>query len=227
MSEAPRQLPLDLPHAPSFAAQDYLPAASNRDAQRAVQAWPRWAANALLLLGPAGSGKSHLAAIWARAAQAHRIDAAALGAARVGALAKARAILVEDADRVGANETALFHLLNIAREAGASVLLTARNAPDLWAIKTPDLLSRLRQAPTAALGAPDDELIRAVLFKLFGDRQLSVEPAVVAYVAKHMERSLGAARAIVAKLDEEAMARGRGVTRAMAAELLRWAPEEG
>ena len=101
------------------------------------------------------------------------------------------------------------------------MLLTARQGPDAWGLKIPDLLSRLRLAPIVRLDTPDIELTEAVLFKLFSDRQLQVEPQVIAYIATRIERSLGAARRLVATLDREALAKGRRVTRAMAAEVMR------
>jgi chromosomal replication initiation ATPase DnaA len=219
-----RQLTLDWPHAPSYAREDFLEAPGNAEALRVILAWPNWAARTLMLVGPSGAGKSHLGAIWARAAAARAVSAETLPHTPLVELAAAHTLLIEDADRIGAHESALFHLLNLTRESGAFLLLTARAQPDVWGLKTPDLLSRLRLAPIVSLGAPDLDLSQAVLFKLFSDRQLVVDPSVIAYIALRIERSLDAARAIVAALDREALARGRGVTRAMAAELLRDAP---
>jgi len=221
-----RQLPLDLRHEPSFAREDFLSGPANAEALRAIEAWPDWPGRMLLLVGPAGSGKSHLGAIWARRAGAAIAEAAALSDARPADLAHSKAILIENADRLGAAEANLFHLINLARESEACVLLTARSAPDDWGLTKPDLHSRLRLAPVVALGEPDEQLARAVLFKLFSDRQLAVEPAVIAYIALRIERSLGAARAIVEALDREALARGKAVTRAMAALVLKDAAGE-
>ena len=140
---------------------------------------------------------------------------------------QASALLIEDVDRIGQAEDRLFHLVNAALQNGVWTLLTARAAPEAWDLKTPDLLSRLRLAPVIRLEAPDIELTEAVLFKLFSDRQLQVEPRVVAYIAVRIERSLGEARKLVDTLDREALALGRRVTRAMASELLREvAPED-
>jgi chromosomal replication initiation ATPase DnaA len=217
-----RQIPLDLPHEPSFAREDFLESAANVEALRAVETWPHWAGGMLLLIGPGGSGKSHLGAIWARSSGAAiaRPDA-------LPATPGAPALLIDDADRIGERETALFHLINQAREADVALLLTARAPPDAWLLTTADLVSRLRLAPVARLQPPDDDLARAVLFKLFADRQLAVDPSVIAYIALRIERSLGAARAIVAALDREGLARGKAVTRAMAAEVLKgWTGEE-
>ncbi len=221
MSERTRQLTLDWPHEPSSAREDFLPSGENADALAAIDAWPRWPSPTLLLVGPAGAGKSHLGAIWARRTEAPTARADRLGDAAPAELANAPALLIEDADRIGAEEATLFHLLNMLRERAVPTLITARGPPDLWGLKTPDLLSRLRLAPIVRLGEPDLDLARAVLFKLFSDRQLIVDPAVVGYIALRVERSLDAARAIVAALDREALARGARITRAMAADLLR------
>ena len=127
--------------------------------------------------------------------------------------------MLDGVDRV-ADETALFHLLNFAAESGATLLMSARRPLRAEAVRLPDLLSRLRRAPVVEIGAPDDDLLRRVLEKLFRDRQLLVDPPVVAYTVLRLERSLGAARAFVAALDREALAQGRRVTRALAAEVL-------
>lgn len=221
MTGPPRQLTLDWPHQPSFAAEDFLAAPSNREALDAVARWPGWPSRMLLLLGPDGSGKSHLGALWAQKAGATVVRADSLGDPEVAACSSSAAILIEDADRVGAGEDRLFHILDASIRRQSFALLTARRPPDAWALRTPDLLSRLRLAPLVTLGAPDIELTEAVLVKLFSDRQLLVEPRVAAFIALRIERSLAAARDIVATLDREALSQGRRVTRAMAAEILR------
>ncbi|HME85171.1 MAG TPA: DnaA/Hda family protein [Roseiarcus sp.] len=227
MIRPPRQLTLDWPHQPSFAREDFLAAPSNREALRAIDQWPNWAARMLLLVGPEGAGKSHLAWFWARTANATVAHGASLDLASLELGAQTSALLIEDADRIGPAEDRLFHLVNAALQNGVWTLLTARAAPEAWDLRTPDLLSRLRLAPVIRLEAPDIELTEAVLFKLFSDRQLEVEPHVVAYIALRIERSLGEARRLVDMLDREALALGRRVTRAMASQLLReLAPED-
>jgi chromosomal replication initiation ATPase DnaA len=216
-----RQLPLQWPHAASFAREDFLAAPENVEALRLIESWPKWPSPTLLLIGPKGSGKSHLGAIWAAQAQARETRGDALRGADLVSLASGPALLIDDVDRVGSAEAELFHLLNLLKEHAVGALMTASSPPDAWGLRTADLLSRLRLAPIARLGAPEPDLLRAVLFKLFSDRQLVVEPPVVNYLAMRLERSLDAARAIVEALDREALARGKAVTRALAAELLR------
>jgi chromosomal replication initiation ATPase DnaA len=226
MTGPSRQLPLDLPHEPSFAREDFLEAPSNAEALAAIEEWAAWPGRMLLLIGPPGAGKSHLAAIWARAAQAVTIEAESLAEVGPAEVGRARGVLIENADRIGEAEANLFHLINLARESGAYLLITARGAPDNWGLKMPDLRSRLRLAPVVALSEPDMELARAVLFKLFSDRQITVEPSVIGYIALRIERSLGAARAVVEALDREALARGAAVSRSMAAALFKEAEDE-
>jgi chromosomal replication initiation ATPase DnaA len=220
MTSPPRQLTFRWPHSPSFAREDFLSAPSNLDALTAVELWPNWSARMLMLVGPEGAGKSHLGAIWAGAARAIPLAGGALNERSLEACAKGRAMLIEDADQAGGAETLLFHLINAALQYKTWLLLTSRSAPDAWGFKTPDLLSRLRLAPVVRLAAPDIELTEAVLFKLFSDRQLQVEPHVIAYIALRIERSLGAARELVGRLDNEALTLGRRITRAMASDAL-------
>ena len=221
MMAPPRQLTFRWSHSPSFAREDFLSAPSNRDALAAVELWPNWAGRMLMLVGPEGAGKSHLGAIWARAADAIILSGEGLDERSIQACARADAVLIEDADCAKRAEALFFHLINTALQNNAWLLLTGRTAPDAWGLNTPDLLSRLRLAPVARLDAPDIELTEAVLFKLFSDRQLQVDPRVISYIALRIERSLGAARALVDTLDNEALTQGRRITRTMANNALR------
>jgi chromosomal replication initiation ATPase DnaA len=221
MMSPPRQLTFRWPHSPSFAREDFLPAPSNLDALAAIELWPNWAGRMLMLVGPEGAGKSHLGAIWARAASAIILAGEGLDEQSLEACARARAVLIEDAYCATRGEALFFHLINTAMQNNAWLMLTCRTPPDAWGLTTPDLLSRLRLAPVVRLAAPDIELTEAVLFKLFSDRQLQVEPHVIAYIALRIERSLGAARELVAMLDNEALTQGRRITRAMASNALR------
>jgi chromosomal replication initiation ATPase DnaA len=221
-----QQLGLELPLEPQFSREDFLISDSNADALRLIEAWPHWPDSVLLLIGERGSGKSHLAAIWAAQAGAEIFSGATLAHADVMALTEEPALVIDAIDELGAAEAPLFHLLNLARQGRRSLLLTAQRRPDLWGLKTPDLLSRLRLAPVVELGAPDDALLQSVLHKLFRDRQLLVDPAVIDFIALHIDRSLEVARAFVELIDRVALARGSAVTRSLARELLIDATDE-
>jgi len=222
-SSGPHQLALALAHHESFAREDFLAGPSNAAALGMIERWPDWPDRALALVGPAGSGKSHLAAIWAERTGARLLSSRALDEPLAGALATG-ALVVEDV-RVGAfEELALFHLLNLAREQRAFLLLTSRTSPVTWPVRVPDLASRLRALPLAELRPADDALLRAVLIKLFADRQLAVDETLVGYLAARIERSVPAARAAVMALDQAALRLQRPVNRALAVEILR-APE--
>ncbi|WP_262027192.1 DnaA ATPase domain-containing protein [Microvirga sp. Mcv34] len=225
MREMPKQLAFDLPLDPRFGAEDFLVSPSNEQAYGLIESWPDWPDTILLLVGPRGSGKSHLASIWATNARAWTMDASGITQDKVPHLVSNGALAIEDMDRGERDEAALFHLLNLARERKASLLITCETPPDRWSLRTPDLLSRLRLAPSVSLEAPDDALLKAVLVKLFVDRQLVVDTSVVDYIALRIERSLAKASELVALLDREALSRGRRVSRAIAAEILGAAQE--
>ncbi len=218
MTSTLRQMPLDLPVPERLEAEDFLVSPSNETAFSAVEIWPDWSDTVLILMGPEAAGKSHLAAIWAQKSKAWTITGQDLLSDQVPYLVSKGALVIEDADRA-VDEHALFHLLNASREKGTFVLLTARSAPDLWGLKTPDLLSRLRLARSIMIGEPDDALLGAILVKLFLDRQLIVDTALIDTLKNRIDRSIASARAAVDRLDREALARGRRVNRALALDL--------
>ncbi len=221
MNLAPRQLVLALDHAESFAREDFLAGPSNEAALALIDRWPDWPDRAMALVGPEGSGKTHLASIWAEAAGARVLAAKLLGRSDVPAALATGALVLEDLDPAALDERALFHLLNLAREEGAYLLITAREPPAGFPVTIRDLASRLRALPVVTLRAPDDALLRALIVKLAADRQLTADEPLVNYLVNRIERSFVAARATVARLDEEALRRHRPVTRALAAELFR------
>jgi chromosomal replication initiation ATPase DnaA len=217
----PRQLAFALPHAESLTRDNFLEGPANAAGLALIDSWPEWPNRIMLLVGPEGSGKSHLAAIWAEQAGARSTTAHALTATAVpGALATG-ALVVEDLRSSDFDDRALFHLMNLAREDGAFVLVTAREPPSAFEIELRDLRSRLRAIPAVSLLPPDDQLFRALIVKFCADRQLAVDESVVSYLATRIERSYAAARQAVELLDAEALRLGRPVSRALAAELLR------
>ena len=220
MSQRPRQLALALDHAESYARDDFFVGPCNEGPYQLICSWPDWPANAVALVGPEGSGKTHLAMIWAALAGARIISARTLRDTEVPSALATGALVVEDAS-AGADDRALFHLINLAREENAALLFTARTAPAAWPVAIPDLLSRLRALPLVTLQAPDDAMLRAVIVKLAADRQLALDEGVVAFIVTRIERSFAAARAAVIALDNEALRQRRPPTRALAAEIIR------
>jgi chromosomal replication initiation ATPase DnaA len=221
MSALPRQLALALDHAERLTREDFLPGPSNQTALAMIDRWPDWPARALALVGPEGSGKSHLAAIWAHESGARFLSARALDLVDLPAQLATGALVLEDCSPGELDERALFHLLNLLREEEGWLLLTAHAVPTAWTVALPDLASRLRAMPVVSLAGPDDGLLRGVLVKQFADRQLAVDETLIAYLLSRVGRSFADAREAVQALDREALQRGRPVNRALAAELFR------
>lgn len=217
------QLAFDLPHRTAVGREDFFVSATNMQALAALDAWRSWPAGKMVLTGPPAAGKTHLAHVWAAASGAVLQPAATLAHADIPALAAHTAVVIEDCESLGPDataQTALFHLHNMLAANGAALLMTAATPPRDWGLTLPDLASRVQAASVTRLDAPDDALLSAVLIKLFADRQIAVTPALIAYVLPRMDRSFAAARALVTALDGAALARGTGVTRALAATVL-------
>lgn len=223
-----RQLAFDLPVRAALGRDDFFVSPANALALATLEAPGGWPAGKLVLIGPEGSGKSHLARVWASAEAAEVIAAHDL-AGRIAptqarpAPPQARAMVVEDGDRIAgdlAAETALFHLHNLVLAEGGRLLITARSAPGRWPLVLPDLASRLQAAATARLGPPDDALLAAVLAKLFADRQVAVPARLIAWLVARMDRSFAAAHALVAALDAAALAQNRPIGLTLARSVL-------
>jgi chromosomal replication initiation ATPase DnaA len=227
VSTRPGQLTLDLPHRAALGAHDFLISPSNQAAADMIDLWPGWPQASMAVVAPAHAGKTHLANVWRLKSGAARLDAGALSEGDVPTAAAHGAVLVEDLHAGIADERALFHLLNLVREHKLSMLLTSRAPPGELPVALPDLRSRLRALPMVTIEPPDETLLKAVLVKHFTDRQLAVEPGVIAYIALRMERSMEAAATTVAAIDKAAMAAHRKVTRALAAQVLALSDDAG
>jgi chromosomal replication initiation ATPase DnaA len=215
-----RQLPLDLKHRPALDRDAFLVTDSNTDAVGWIDRWPGWPMPALVLEGPSGAGKTHLASVWRARADAGLIEGAALDGAAVPLLLEAgRTLVVEHADR--AAEQPLLHLYNAFAERRLSLLLTADAAPARWGTRLPDLSSRLKALPVASIGPPDDRLVHALLIKLFADRQLMIADDVVDFLMARMERSFEAANRLVTAIDAASLAARRRVSVPLARDVLK------
>lgn len=224
MSSSDDQLRLDLGAAPALGRADFVTAPGNGDALAFIERWPDWPGGVLAIYGAAGSGKSHLVAIWHGLSGGKVLPASALTAAAVPDLA-GRHLALEDVD-AGVDQEALLHLYNLTRERGASLLMTGREPPRRWPAARPDLASRLAAATAVAIGLPDDGLIEAVLVKQFADRQLRADAELISWLVAHIERSFAAARKAVDDLDRAALADRKSLNVAFARKVLGAAEQE-
>ncbi len=217
-----RQLAFDLPAKEALGREDFFVSPANAHAVAMVEGWQSWPSRKLALVGPSGAGKTHLAHVWAAQAQAQIVQAAALPRLDIPTLAQAN-IAIEDVPMIAGNaeaEVALFHLHNLALAEGHSLLMTAHLPPSRWGLILPDLTSRMEGTANVIVESPDDDLLMAVLMKLFSDRQLSPTPDTIPYLTRRIDRSFDMARQVVAALDHAALSQGREVNRKLAGEVL-------
>ncbi|WP_370230475.1 chromosomal replication initiator DnaA [Cognatishimia sp.] len=217
------QLGFDLPARAALGRDDFFVSEANAMALALVDSWPQWAGNKLAIIGPEGSGKTHLAHVWAAQSGAQIIEATSLTKERVPELAQS-AIAVENVPAIAtdsAAQDALFHLHNLTLAEGHSLLVTGISEPKHWGLTLPDLNSRLQGTTTAVLQEPDDALLSILLAKLFIDRQLAPNTETIAYMVKHMDRSFAEARRLVRAIDQASLAKKRKVSRALAADVMK------
>jgi len=214
------QIPLALPHRTAYGRDSFIVSASNRDAVAFIDQWPHWPSPFVVLSGPAGSGKTHLAHVWRGRSRAALVVAARLREAADALAEGGHCLVVDDVLADRPPEHALFHAINAVREGGGSLLMAARLPASRWTVALPDLASRLRLATPVAIAMPDEALMRQVLVKLFADRQLLVDRIVIDYMLVRMPRSFEAARSLVARLDRQALAEGRPITRQLAGRVM-------
>ena len=216
------QLGFDLQSVPALGRSDFLVAPSNAVAVAMIEGWRDWQGGKFVLTGPEGSGKTHLAHVWAASSGARIVSAIDLSTYEIPALAQT-AIAVENVPEIASDpeaQTALFHLHNLVLAEGHPLLLTGAGPSVAWGLTLPDLASRIAAAPSATLEPPDDTLLAAVLAKLFADRQITPKADLIPYLILRIDRSFAAARDVVAALDAASLAQKRPVSRTLAARLL-------
>jgi chromosomal replication initiation ATPase DnaA len=207
-----KQLAFDLPYREGFGRADFFVSVANAAALDWIDRWPKWPSPVLLLYGPRGAGKTHLAHLWCERANAVWRAGESLAEDQVATVFDPGDINVIIDDAHYASESALLHMFNACLETGGNLLLTSSQSPSDWHLRLPDLASRLRAVPSIGIGEPDDSLLGAVLTKHFADRQVRVTPEVITYLLRHIERSFAAAARISAALDQAALDRDCAIT---------------
>ena len=203
----------------------FLVSDSNREAVALIDGFADWQVPVQWIYGPAGSGKSHLAAVLSHQCAALNIDAVQLlqdDIARVlDGSEKPDAVIVDRLDALPVDyEEVLFHLLNFSRHENLKILLLSEKPAAQLTIGLPDLVSRLKAVAAVALTSPDDALMRGLMVKLFSDRQLKVDARVIDYLLPRMVRDYADMAALIDNIDRQALAEKRAITVPMVAEIL-------
>lgn len=219
VNDTSNQIPLSFDVSPSKGRDDLISSGSVEAAVSVLDLWPNWPSHIVILAGPTGAGKSHIAHVWGEKANAQDIDFSAT-TDEIVTISKQSPILLEDIDRQDMDETKFFHLLNAVKEAQSSILITSRSWPSSWSIKLPDLASRIKSATVVEIGEPDEMLLTQVIFKLFADRQIEIDEKIVNYLVLRMERSLAVAQNIVERMDHLALSKKVPISRAIASDVL-------
>ena len=213
----PEQLVFDWPRDTALRPEDFFVSDANRVAADMIQAPGTWPAGKLVLTGPEGCGKSHLARVFQVNSDAMIVNAADLP----DALRPNGALVVEDMSALPTTqEEAMFHLHNHMASAGLPLLMTDRDPPARWDIALPDLASRMQATTPVIIEDPDDMLLQVLIMKLFADRQVIPPAAVVQFLSTRIERTYTAAQDIVARLDHAALVGKKPASVKMATALL-------
>ncbi|MEM9231938.1 MAG: DnaA/Hda family protein [Pseudomonadota bacterium] len=213
------QLPLDLRPRPALDRAAFMVSACNSDAVAMVDDPALWPGGKLALVGPEGTGKTHLAVAWADRTGAVITSARTIDLGRPPPAFQ----VIEDVDRIAGDlqaEEAVFHLHNGVVNQGGKLLLTGRSAPQNWPLLLPDLASRMRATALARLDTPDEALLGAVMVKLLADRGVKAAPSLVHYVLPRIERSMQAVEQMVERLCDAGFSADRKIGRKLAIDLL-------
>jgi chromosomal replication initiation ATPase DnaA len=216
------QLTFDLPTRPALERGDFFIANSNALALAMIEDCENWPQNKHLLVGPRGSGKTHLANVWANQRGARVIASRDITYQAVEEYA-AQDLVIDDVPSLlgeQSREATLFHIHNLCLANDNALLMTGTGDVSTWNCVLPDLASRLNGTRTARLDPPDDILFQALLAKLFADRQLFPPPDVFPYLLLRLERSYDAAQMAVNQIDRAALSRKRAITRSFVASII-------
>ncbi len=217
---AGRQISFEWPHAVSMRRNNFAVNPSNQTALQWVESWPHWGSYASVIYGPKGSGKTHLAHIWAEKSQAVFLDPSLSENDFIALAQKFKALVIDDADQFS-NPQLLFHTLNSAKNNNGSLLLLARAPASQWNVKLPDVSSRLNALPQIAIATPDQEMLAMLMTKQFADRQMLVDPGVIDYAVVRLNRSYAAIQAFVDMADQFSLEMKRRVTVSLARDIIK------
>ena len=214
------QMALEFPHRPSLGREDFMVAKCNHEAVSTIDMWPNWPFFAICIYGPSGCGKTHLANVFAQMVALQTSHPYRIPFIKASQIDKNMAhnlfetnpqIVVENLHELQ-NQEALFHLYNTYRDLGGNILFTSDKAPARINFSLADLRSRMNIVPSLEIKAPDDELLIALIVKLFMDRQITPSQELLNFLLKNIHRSFSYVRKLVEEIDNISLAKKRAIS---------------
>lgn len=223
-----QQLLLNLTVKPNYSEADFVESPCNWEAAQWIKRWPDWPMKMIAIYGEPGCGKTHLAHIWHEKANARFLTSTdILNLTPIEATKNEQAFILDDADALfqkegseSVNEDRIFHFYNLVKEKGADLLICSHRPPTQWNVKLPDLRSRLTTILSISVNSPDEDALRAVLFKLCSELGMSLSPEVADYILRRVERSFENVRTFVNILNQNTLSTHRQLTLGLVREIL-------
>ena len=214
------QLVLGLSLKEALEKEDFFISSSNLEAVTLLDNTDRWGSGVLLLVGPKGSGKTHLSLVWCKENKAKHLNLETILQEMEKGL-NHDLVCVEDIDIIenaerpkkSKIEEGIFHLINSVGSRGGKLLISSSKMPNALSIGLKDLESRLQSFSKTNIKEPDDRLVMALLLKYFNDRQIHIKHSNLTYIATRINRTYSSIYEFVNYIDHKSLVLNTKLTR--------------
>ena len=208
MSE--NQLFIKFENIKDYKKENFFVSASNLEAFEILNNWPKWIKKFINLYGEKYSGKSHLAKIFELKSTCLNISEKNFTEEILIKFKTKQSLIIEDYQN-NISENLLYSLINIVEQENKYLLITSEKPINEFNYKLNDLVSRLNNFLYIKLGAPDDELIYALIVKNFSDRQITIDKKLIDYIIKRIDRSYESIFIFISKVDQLSLQKGKPI----------------
>ena len=208
MSE--NQLFIKFENIKDYKKENFFVSNSNLEAFEILNNWPKWIKKFINLYGEKYSGKSHLAKIFELKSTCLNISEKNFTEEILIKFKTKQSLIIEDYQN-NISENLLYSLINIVEQENKYLLITSEKPINEFNYKLNDLVSRLNNFLYIKLGAPDDELIYALIVKNFSDRQITIDKKLIDYIIKRIDRSYESIFIFISKVDQLSLQKGKPI----------------